>query len=59
VALYDPLGRLVRLIAEGKESQGEHTVIIATDGIPAGVYTVVVSGEKGADRAAMQVTVVK
>jgi hypothetical protein len=40
VTLYDGLGRVVRVLDDGTRGAGDHTVEVAADGLPAGVYFV-------------------
>ncbi len=49
VTLYDGLGRTVRVLSEGPRAAGPHTLRLATDGLPAGVYFVEVRTADGAD----------
>ncbi len=49
VTLYDGLGRTVRVLADGARAAGAHTVDVAADGLPSGVYFVEVRTAEGAD----------
>lgn len=40
VTLYDGLGRVVRALDSGAKGAGDHTVEVASDGLPAGIYFV-------------------
>jgi hypothetical protein len=59
VTMYDALGRLVRIIADGQQEKGDHVVGISTENIPAGVYNIRVSHDDGSVSATSRMTVVK
>lgn len=40
LAVYDALGRRVRVLVDGPRAAGTHTVTFAADGLPSGVYLV-------------------
>ncbi len=59
VTLYDLLGASIATVADGSRGNGRRSIVVPTDGIPAGMYNVVVTGDGGSVIGVRPVMVVK